>query len=227
MLTARPCDAEAAAEAAPPPMPMPAPTHIQAADGTWWERKSVPWPQGAPTGKRDVFVNHDSRTVQWDPPPAWAEWQVLKQPVDTIRALAQPQLLAVYKELFRVSGDKNAELYTGSAAMHSSQLDLLLVRPRSRRSRGPSPAMPLDRSLLRDRSRVHSPFDGIEHASRPAAVSRHRSRQRSLCICTRAAVALWRADVHSELSGPGPAPHVQPCLRYACTWHRRGGRSRC
>lgn len=107
---------------------MPAPTHIQAADGTWWERKSVPWPQGAPTGKRDVFVNHDSRTVQWDPPPAWAEWQVLKQPVDAIRMLTHPQLLAVYKELFRVSGDKNAELYTGSAAMHSSQLDLLLVR---------------------------------------------------------------------------------------------------
>lgn len=107
---------------------MPAPTHIQASDGTWWERKSVPWPQGAPTGKRDVFVNHDSRTVQWDPPPAWAEWQVLKQPVDAIRMLTHPQLLAVYKELFRVSGDKNAELYTGSAAMHSSQLDLLLVR---------------------------------------------------------------------------------------------------
>eukprot|EP00892_Ulva_mutabilis_P001530 jgi/Ulvmu1/11378/UM075_0040.1 len=113
--------------AAAVPAPMPAPTHIQAADGTWWERKSVPWPQGAPTGKRDVFVNHDSRTVQWDPPPAWSAWQVLKQPVDTIRALAQPQLLAVYKELFRVSGDKNAELYTGSAAMHSSQLDLLLT----------------------------------------------------------------------------------------------------
>jgi hypothetical protein len=112
-----------AAAAAPPP-----PSHILAADGTWWERKAVAWPPECPSGKRDVYVNHATRTTQWDPPPAWSQWELAQQPVERIRALAQPQLLLIYKDLFRVSGDKNAELYTGSAAMHSSQLDLLLVR---------------------------------------------------------------------------------------------------
>lgn len=87
----------------------------------------MPWPPNDPNGKRDVYVNHDSRTTQWNAPPAWGEWELSRQPVDRIRALAHNQLLGVYKDLFRVSGDKNAELYTGSAAMHSSQLDLLLV----------------------------------------------------------------------------------------------------
>lgn len=118
-------DAEPAEDVAPPAPPPP--THILAADGTWWERKQVPWPPNDPNGKRDVYVNHDSRTTQWNAPPAWGEWELARQPVERIRALSHNQLLAVYKDLFRVSGDKNAELYTGSAAMHSSQLDLLLV----------------------------------------------------------------------------------------------------
>jgi hypothetical protein len=76
-----------------------------------------------------VYVNHTTKEAAWAPPPAWAPWELLRQPVDAGRHLVMPQLLLAYKDLFRVSGDKSAELYTGSPAMHSAQLDLLLVRP--------------------------------------------------------------------------------------------------
>jgi hypothetical protein len=102
--------------------------HVQAADGGWWEKKVVGWPPERPTTRRDVYVNHDTKATRWDPPAAWNEWELLRQPVERLRRLVHGPLLAAYKELFRVSGDKNAELYTGSAAMHSNQLDLLLVR---------------------------------------------------------------------------------------------------
>ena len=94
----------------------------------------VDWPKEAPTGKRSVYINHSTKKTSWKPPPAWHAWELLKQPVDSARHLVLPQLLLAYKDLFRVSGDKSAELYTGSPAMHSSQLDLLLVR-------APSPSL--------------------------------------------------------------------------------------
>ena len=101
---------------------------LLAADGSWWEKRVVGWPKDAPTETRNVYVNHTTRATSWTPPPAWNEWEFLKQPVENVRHLVMPQLLVAYKDLFRVSGDKNAELYTGSPAMHSSQLDLLAVR---------------------------------------------------------------------------------------------------
>jgi hypothetical protein len=101
---------------------------LLAADGSWWERRTVGWPKDNPTGTRSVYVNHKTKEAAWTPPPAWKEWELLRQPVDVARFLVMPALLLAYKDLFRVSGDKNAELYTGSPAMHSAQLDLLLVR---------------------------------------------------------------------------------------------------
>ena len=101
---------------------------LLATDGSWWERRVVGWPKDKPTGTRSVYVNHKTKEAAWTPPPAWAAWELLRQPIETARFLVMPQLLLAYKELFRISGDKNAELYTGSPAMHSAQLDLLLVR---------------------------------------------------------------------------------------------------
>jgi hypothetical protein len=101
---------------------------LLAADGSWWEKRVVYWPKDNPTEQRSVYVNHSTRATSWLPPPAWNEWEFLKQPVENVRHLVIAQLLVAYKELFRLSGDRNAELYTGSAAMHSAQLDLLLVR---------------------------------------------------------------------------------------------------
>jgi hypothetical protein len=101
---------------------------LLAADGSWWERRVVGWPKDKPTGTRSVYVNHSTKEASWAPPAAWGPWELLKQPVENARYLIMPQLLLAYKDLFRVSGDRNAELYTGSSAMHSAQLDLLLVR---------------------------------------------------------------------------------------------------
>ena len=74
-----------------------------------------------------MYVNHKTKEAAWKPPAAWLEWELLKQPVEAVRHIVLPMLLLAYKDLFRVSGDKNAELYTGSSAMHTAQLDLLMV----------------------------------------------------------------------------------------------------
>lgn len=93
-----------------------------------WEKRTYDDHDGV---SRDVWVNHETKETSWTPPvePEYEAWELVTQQVLDIKRCVDKRLLVAYKDLFLVSGDRNAELYTGSAAMHSAQLDLLLVRP--------------------------------------------------------------------------------------------------
>lgn len=77
-----------------------------------------------------MWVNHETKATSWTAPvePEYDAWELVVAQVADVKRCVDRTLLLAYKDLFLVSGDRNAELYTGSAAMHSAQLDLLLVR---------------------------------------------------------------------------------------------------
>jgi len=85
------------------------------------------------TGKT-FYIDHVNRKTTWESPARAAkssnkheeDWWVLEGEVDDVRDVVSTKLLSSLMEQFKVEGDLNAMLYTGSRAMHSAILQQIL-----------------------------------------------------------------------------------------------------
>ena len=94
------------------------------------------------TGKT-FYIDHVKRRTTWESPAKplipleeeFGEWWVLDVEVDNVRDNVSTKLLGSLMEQFKVEGDLNAMLYTGSRAMHSAILQQILPPERHVKSK--------------------------------------------------------------------------------------------
>lgn len=90
-----------------------------------WEKKEH--------GGRTLYVDHMNRRTQWDPPEGTAsfdlgpEWAFFSYSLEDVRLRLYADALSNYVSMFRKHGDVHSALYTGSPAMHSHVLGLVLA----------------------------------------------------------------------------------------------------
>ncbi len=96
------------------------------------------------TGKT-FYIDHNTKTTTWECPfdatlvkdareMAAEPWWVLDMEVMDVRDNISTELLSTLMEQFKVEGDMNAMLYTGSRAMHSAILQQILPEPMQKKS---------------------------------------------------------------------------------------------
>jgi len=96
------------------------------------------------TGKT-FYIDHNTKTTTWECPfdttlvkdareMAAEPWWVLDMEVMDVRDNICTELLSTLMEQFKVEGDMNAMLYTGSRAMHSAILQQILPEPMQKKS---------------------------------------------------------------------------------------------
>ncbi|KAI8110287.1 hypothetical protein M9435_001965 [Picochlorum sp. BPE23] len=89
---------------------------------------------------RPLYIDHNTKKTQWERPsmpqssPKATPWQFFTYSLGDVRSRLYPDVINDYITMFRKHGDVHSELYTGSAAMHSHILGVVL--PNDTRSYG-------------------------------------------------------------------------------------------
>ena len=78
---------------------------------------------------RPLYIDHNAKKTQWEHPGGEAvqpSWQFFSYSLNDVRTRLYPDVMSDYVAMFRKHGDIHSELYTGSAAMHSHILEIVL-----------------------------------------------------------------------------------------------------